>query len=270
MWKHIDDTSLDQHHVLLVQEHRQQGEQLITARRRAHAKGWHSHWGTANKTLSSTSGGVAILWRPWIELTAPPVDIVPGRLSIVTLYTAAYGNMMVGSLYATVQETVDEVNQSTEALLGQAATVAREWGKPYVFGGDFNTTPNTIAPWLRRNWGPARCVFTQKPTCASAVGADRTIDYYLMSSILADCVKKVEVSDHIALAPHSVVSATLPNAMLNESVEVKTTIKGGSPEPVTGPCPELPQKVWVEFIERTTRTSRPSDPLYTGHRPTSG
>ena len=60
--------------------------------------------------------------------------------------------------------------------------------------------------------------------------------------------KKVQVSDHVALAPHSVVSATLPNAMLNEAVEVNTTIKGGSPEPVTGPCPELPQQVWAELL----------------------
>ena len=45
------------------------------------------------------------------------------------------------------------------------------------------------------------------------------------------------------------MSATFPNAMLNESVDVKTTIKGGSSEPVIGPCPELPQKVWVELLK---------------------
>ena len=39
LWKHIEDTVFDQHQVLLVQEHRQTGDQLNTARRRAHKRG---------------------------------------------------------------------------------------------------------------------------------------------------------------------------------------------------------------------------------------
>ena len=84
-----------------------------------------------------------------------------------------------------------QLQDATGELLHTVARAAREWGKPYLIGGDFNAEPPLIADWLRQHWGPCRPIYTKEATCNSAVGIARVLDFFLVSPILADCVKDV-------------------------------------------------------------------------------
>ena len=66
--------------------------------------GFHSHWFPANLTDTSTSGGVAMLWRPQVEILAAPKHLVPGRLMTMVINTRLHGQCVVGCLYGLVQE----------------------------------------------------------------------------------------------------------------------------------------------------------------------
>ena len=211
--------------------------------------GWHSHVEPAQPTLGKgNSGGVAILHRPWITVLGKMEVIHPARCIALPIYTRGTGQIFLYTFYGYNQIQQRHLPQETVNMLDLVADHAKAHGKPYVIVGDFNATPHDVHVWSRQHMTPARLVHCLGATCRPSVGAHRTLDFYIMSPVLADIVEDpvVDIQTHFRF--HSPVGMNFKRINEIPWTRVLSPVVSGSPVVVFGPH-QLHPHIWDDLYD---------------------
>ena len=172
--------------LLLVQEHHVKAESVDRARHQVKRHGWHAVFSAALVTSAGgTSGGVAILWRPYLAWHRPPLEIVPGRAVWGLLSHEELGPVAVSAVQLPVQDG-DGVSEPQQAVLEAVLHVLKATGRAMMCGGDFNLPPQVLSEWLTPQHPYLCTVYTGIHTCSGRTA--RELDYFVMTPALLHCV----------------------------------------------------------------------------------
>jgi hypothetical protein len=219
--------------IVLVQEHRI----LLPERRSAAVShvtklGWRAHLSLAHATANSSSGGVGILFAPWISAT---VLETPSQWHWLAVYSVCVGGMAawnLGVFYGSqdIEENFSRVCDAVHLL--QAA------GQPWIIGGDFNIEASEFEARRRcRQWHfKVFCTSENDKTCFAKSSGTR-LDYFIGSYIFEGLITEVRTFDS-GLATHRPVCLRMPQFVSTRMVEVVCISKGVRGTPVFGPLPE--------------------------------
>ena len=144
------------------------------------------------------SGGVGILWRPWIGAASKMVCVEKGRLATMKFSFKGIGlvNLCVGYFFAT-----GRLCPRNKELLKKAVQVVSEGTEHVLMGADFNMTPQQVYPAV--NQGRMQIYAPQGDTCHAGTG--RTYDYFVASKGLAVYLREITIQQ-AGLATHNPVS----------------------------------------------------------------
>jgi len=162
----------------------------------------------------SPSGGTAVLAKTHIpigELTwpadsngnpCPPPGFDTGRSSVAFVRGGPTRGMIVVSTYLYTGEGTGERNTR---MLSDMAVWLRALGRPYVWGGDFQMSPDDLA-----NTGVTNILGARIHTAGTEthIGTGREIDMFIVSPELSPLVKSV-TARRTTLATHTVVRLTM-------------------------------------------------------------
>ncbi len=197
---------------LLVQEHHGRGDSLADLQAGAKARGMKlaPNEATVGKGGGRSAGvGVAApSHRGWGGVLAPRWDLSPrespGRLAGAWLQAGPRGGLVALSIYCWPSEGMSARNV---ALITRALEVAAACGSAWVIGGDFNATPSELVATAGRLLDRAGAVVNapSQPTCYPAVGAARTLDFFLVDARIASAVSQAEILEEVRGSPHRAV-----------------------------------------------------------------
>ncbi len=224
---HAKSTAVD---VVLAQEIRKRGKNRLDAERQARTAGWRFALSDADLTdAGRLSAGVGIGARSHLGMAdsgdiACPASLggAAARYSRKWLGAIARGGVHVGSVYLRDCEGLSEGNL---CILQDIAVDLAALRGPWILGGDWNVTPETLASsgWLALIGG--HVVAPSAPTCNGKV-----YDFFVVSSsfrhaiIGAAAITDAQYSPHVAARLY--VSAA-PRAMYRRTL---TAPRGYGPE----------------------------------------
>ncbi len=226
--------------ILLVQEHHQPAEAIQRVRLRLRALGWQAAVGAALRTSAGgTSGGVAVLWRPYLSWVRVPAECVPGRAMWGLLQHHELGPLAVGTAYLPVQTELG-LGEDQQAVLTVLLDQMRDTGRPALCGGDYNAPPHVLAEWLAPRYPHLQVMYTGVPTCLSA--QPRELDYFVMSPTVTQSVAIPGIEHHPegGLTPHVAVGIRLDLARMRAQVKQWMPGECGTSDAVIGPQPLPP------------------------------
>jgi exonuclease III len=183
--------------IILMQETKQRLIRIAQAKRQAEHLGWRAHFGPALVTSAKgTSGGVAVVSRKGLGST--PHEIIPDaykhRIGGAWISAVVKGGIHVFSVYLKDGQDLSETNA---AILTQLAAAIGSVRGPWVVGGDWNMTPQTLKA---SNW-PAtvkgHICAPSEPTCF-----DNTYDFFVVSDSLSGAVVDVKRISDGGCYPH--------------------------------------------------------------------
>ena len=238
--------------IVFVQEHRLvDQEQILSLRRFCDRFGFRSLVRPARKTTKSTSGGVAMLFAPWVSMA----EVGDLQTDWYQLCECRVGGLpfMIANLYGS--QDVDLNLQRVTKLVEGLHTSDQQW----IIGGDFNIPifrtreVASVCKW------PCKVVGTgpNDVTCTCAGGSH--IDYFMMSDVLQQLTGECCTRDSL-LATHRPVSVCLENFTAKTKVNTIRISKGVAGRPVFGPAPEPPTfrvaQVTREIVELAKTVDR--------------
>ena len=175
--------------------------------------------------------------------------IHPARCIALPIYTRGTGHICIYSVYGHNQEQPQQLPQQTIEILDAISNHAKTHGKPYLIGGDFNATPCDIQSWTRQYMTQARIIHTNMVTCRPATGKHRTIDFFLISPVLADAIEDPKVDIQSPFRPHSPVELTFNRVCDIPWSRVTCPVASGSPTPTNGPH-QTSENIWNTLHEK--------------------
>ena len=203
---------------VLVQEHHVIESRIAECSATLLGMGWQSVWGPAVILDSgAASGGVCVLCRPGLGLknsTAMDmlVDMTPVQRARVVSATIQFeedlGELDLISLYLR-----DGAGMSSEnlELLGVVGTLLPR--RQVVVGGDFNLAASVIVEsgFCGHSGLTVQAPPADQPTHRSAAGTHNIIDFFLVSSGLAEVGPATTTDETIDFRPHRPIKLILPN-----------------------------------------------------------
>ena len=108
------------------------------------------------------SAGTAILWQRHLEVAWAPKTWIGGRLIEVAFRTAAFGTVVLYSVYGWTGTGWKEENQS---LYNELCRAVLQHGKPYLVGGDHNMQVQDFLGNIQRHLKTAMAVVPNENTC---------------------------------------------------------------------------------------------------------
>ena len=193
-------------HVICIQEHRLDDDQLDEYRGWASARGWDliaskSFIGPAGKA-SSRSAGVLLLASKQlglIPLTRSSSVVEEGRAVMARITLPGGRSMLLASAYLRDGEGLSEANRGTLARIAQAAALE---GAPLLLGADFNTSAAELLGSDIRELMAAEILMPEGGTCRKSAGGTSRIDGFLLSASLARAAKGVATCRPWDARPH--------------------------------------------------------------------
>ena len=231
--------------VLAIQEHHMHTEaQLDQAAIKLAKQGWSACWSKAQLTgRGGTSGGVAILWRRYLEVVAPPQEVIAARCIALPIRHAKIGILWLYSIYLLVGDKDGPANMDSLQLILDHAS---KHGNPFVLAGDFNMEPYLLQGMLARLCSPAVVQHAGCPTCLGTHPAN--LDYFVLHENLQMLCRKVSTCSEASTRPHIPVHLDLLGAMAATPVLVHSSPPRASVAPVCGPQLD-PAGIWQDWHE---------------------
>ncbi len=229
--------------LVLLQEHRLGPEEVDDKAAWARRNGWHALFLPAEKgPHGGWSAGVAILARKHLALSLPHKGtevIVPSRAVMALVEAPGHRPFHAASLYLHDGEGLSARNMGLLSTVG-AAVGAQGEKIPFLIGGDFQVSPQTLAQAGFAGHAAASVVASGCPlgTCRTARTASE-IDYFVASGCLSACVASVSVDEAAATRPHRPVVLTFrPRATSLRTLVVRKPPPIGT-DPIIGPTRDL-------------------------------
>ncbi|CAK0882358.1 unnamed protein product, partial [Prorocentrum cordatum] len=230
-------------HVVLLQEHRLKEPRLVdSARKWASQGGLNSVFGHAESTggkANQSSSGVAVLSSlPLLDGFGALQEALPrSRFQVGVVSTGLGVPVYFISLYLTTKVGLTEPNLThLERLLGGIAGLQGPW----VVGGDWNLEPAEVQEWARLAQGVA--VAPDIPSCEG-----RVLDFFVVSRVLGNFVRSVDVVDGTAIRTHVPVMLRL-HGLHAEAKVTRAVLPTAYPivlPPPTRPAPpEVGDSAW--------------------------
>ena len=240
--------------VLLLQETKLVGEDRIKAARDwCWARGYAVHFGEAKVTeKGGTSAGIAILWQRHLEVAWEPKAWAGGRLVEVAFRTAAFGTVVLYSVYGWTGVGWGQANQQLYGLLCKAVL---QHGKPYLVGGDHNMEVHDFFWDIQKKLKQVVAVVPSKPTCWSS-GTGSCIDFFFGDNKVCQALGQIKDGD-MGLATHIPQQVDLIQGLLSKQVTLFKQVKPGSTSPVIGPMPQAKGE-WIELLQKVKMLSKES------------
>ena len=254
-WRTLQDQIKRAHsEALLLQEHRLAcPKKLAAATRWCLNNGWKAVFSPAVESTEGgePSGGVAILVRASLMgLAEAPEILEPTHRAIAAKVDFPGGRRTL--LISTYFRHTIGLKDDNLTLLEQIGAATSLWAGPSIVGGDFNTTPATLAAsgvdisMRAKIFAPAHPMGTcRKPT------SNRVIDFFLVSNDIADGVESVETVELSGMSPHVPVKmaflpklASLCTRHLRKPQPLPTT-------PTVGP--HWRARGWADLTRRLTQ-----------------
>ena len=186
--------------VLLLQETRLHGDDAISRASNGAARfGWRATLSHAKRTAANaSSAGCAVCVKKNIGMRPHPGDVVIDGAQC-RFHAAWVGGFLRGglhccSIYLKDSEGASETNLG---LLQEVAMFLSCLRGPWIVGGDWNMTPETLSSTRFASAVRGIIIAPESPTCNQSV-----YDYFLISEGLLPCVAGVSRVDDAGLNPH--------------------------------------------------------------------
>ena len=198
--------------VVLLQEHRLEGEAVIKAKIWARENGWSTFLAPASKSLvGGRSAGVGILTKTHIQAWIPEqlaecAGIVwKHRAIFVVVAAGGLGPILLCSAYLyTNQFAKVKCTPNNLRFLGALGEVVSTSQCPALVGGDWQMDGSVLerTGFLHKHhdlvW---QGLSSPMGSCVTRTEAS-TIDYFICSNVLACAVHKIDYCNHTAPRPH--------------------------------------------------------------------
>ncbi len=236
--------------VVCAQEHKLPLEDVPMASAWARRHGWKSLWAPAVRGGGGGwSAGTAILVRDHIGLRRPdvgPSQVCDGRVVAAVVEPPSCRPVLTYSAYLHHGRKLSEENVQILADIGAHWESQSLPTLQYVIGADFNLLPAQLTSLDLDDRLGGRTVAPQslRGTCRTRTSSS-TIDYFYMSSPMAELVESVETVEGTNIKTHVPVMATLyprPAALKSLALRDPPPIPL---ERVYGPLPAPPRR-WKE------------------------
>ena len=212
---------------VLCQEHHAGPDQMVDLQAQLKSEGWSLAATRAVVTpLGGRSAGVGVCTPTHIMAGIDDGRCVdrspegsPGRLAAAWIHQIALGGVLVLSCY--LHDSEEGTVRNLE-LLAHALQSATASGCPWIVGLDAQQPPDELLRWAAPAVDRANGVIItpESPTHFPGVGRSRTLDYFIVSRVLADAVVSVDTLSElrrqsarvdivVAAKPHRVVRLRL-------------------------------------------------------------
>jgi exonuclease III len=191
-------------HIVCIQEHKLVSlNDIEEASQWGLANHWKSLWTPAEFTENGgKSGGTAIFVNRAFGLDKPvgyDENLVPARLTGGIVEAPGHRPFLLMSVYLQVGVGLGTFNLN---ILQKCGQVVAEQGLQCIIAGDFNSGPAAVAASGFPLRAGLQIVAPRKvPTCVTSRSAS-IIDFYLISTQLAQACCEVEVNTETETAPH--------------------------------------------------------------------
>ena len=203
----------------MLQEHHLPEHRVDAEERWAKTLGWSCSLDPAVPTAAGgTSGGVGLVtkgYRGMAKMVSDGegfADMGKGRIAIRKWDGVIDGGVLVVSVYLVVG---NEDGAENRQLLSALAEELLLLGMPFIIGGDWNMNVDmlegTLFPHQVRGVvvAPRGSDAKELGTCRGLAGKWSTIDYFVISELLANRVIKCDVLTESRLRPHRAVELQL-------------------------------------------------------------
>ena len=145
------------------------------------------------------SSGVAMVWKPWIDIIVKPEVLVEARLQFTAIKHTKFGAFYLYNVYAPQGGTL-----KCQALYDVIARHVEGHGKPFVITGDHNNKREEVQHMWKESEAKRDMVVidTKEPTCKTANG-DSTVDFFVVDTLLAQATGAITLLDLHALKTHT-------------------------------------------------------------------
>ena len=144
--------------------------------------GWEGSFSPAWATdKGAQAGGVAVLWKQWVQAAGGEVELHPGRCIGQPMWFKEVGLVLAVSIYGYTGR--DDVN-NTLMVMQQAVAGGLSCGGQLLVAGDFNLEPHVVKNWIQLRGLALEVVELECPTCVSHAG-DAVLDYFVVQRQLA-------------------------------------------------------------------------------------
>ena len=198
--------------IVLGQEIKVRGDDnLAEASQWAVANGWHAIISSASLGPNGgLSAGVAIFARPVVGLRLPDSgcwEIRRSRAVMGMVSLAGWPPLLIVCSYMHSGEGLSKANAELIADIGRAL---QDDGSPFIWGGDFNMAPATLAASGVHTKSNAAIVAASKgaATCRTAYKSSN-IDFFVIHARIARAIERVKVCTAVSLPPHFPVQLAL-------------------------------------------------------------
>ncbi|CAK0837814.1 unnamed protein product [Prorocentrum cordatum] len=214
-------------HVVLVQEHHRRDEaKLADLQHEVLDHGFAGIWAPAvagPTSAEGTTGGVAVLARKNIPVTAPPLlpsaTLWPGRLVAAHVHWGVRGGIVFVSAYLVDSVGMNDVNRSIFGALTRYLTKLTASGIDWIVGGDFNGPPSCL-PLAQLEKAGGLWLAPSADTCRPQAGSGSVLDYFLVGANLASRISAPRVDELGITSPHLPVNMELRAADLDMRVRI--------------------------------------------------
>jgi exonuclease III len=160
------------------------------------------------------SGGVAIAWRGHLNITNPQV-LLQHRAISVELHTHGAGDIHLVCVYGDVQGTW----KAQKELWASVSRSAAKSGKPFIWGGDWNSEVREVQEVLCNMHIPGVTVSPDRASCVTASGGS-VIDFFITHKKLSGWCKEAEVYKEGYSSPHRPVGMLIKGQQTVGLIEV--------------------------------------------------
>ena len=189
------------------------------------------------------SSGVAFLWKPGVDIIMKPEVLLEARVQVMAIRHPALGCVYLYNVYGPQGGT-----RGSAEMYQVIARHVEKHGKPFVVAGDHNNDKDRIEKlWEAAQGRRELLVFEPESTTCRTPKGESKIDLFMIDTLLAQTVGKIEVLEGHALRTHLPVVVQLKAAAVLEKVRVFKQVKSGTPDRLVGPQEALPNNLWTDF-----------------------
>ena len=253
--------------VVLAQELRVHGASALSLQAWTTRNGWKCILAEAavSPDTGKPSAGVGVFARQYLglgNLPSGPLSTKDGRAVAAMVEVPGIGALCAIAAYFWVSEELTERNLQLLGTIGQWCSLNK---LPFLVGADFNMHPSVLETTAVTDMLHAEIIadLGSIGTCTQD-GSVSTIDYFLVSSDLAEATTRVSIVPNAPIATHRPVLLEARSDATELTRIIAVAPQKIPPVPVFGPLPQQPS--WssaCNLAERAVRQAR------TAKRPTS-
>jgi len=228
----------------------------------AKSLGWKSTWSAALPTdpdnpydARCSSGGVAIFVKKYLGLTQTKKgvvdELIQGRLLAGRISAPGLGSVVI---YAAYLHTGLGLVGGNVDILDKIKCHNDCHNSPWVVAADWNMEPHVLGESGVCKALDAKLLYPQSATCISPACA-RTIDFFMVSSSLADAAEEPYTVDDAATRPHRPVMLVLKAGLKSARKTVFRPTKWLPTEAVIGPRREPQSFAAAAGLAKDARTA---------------